>query len=66
VESERRAAGLLTSGDRPADVVDLATMTRKHSLRIGAFQNQPAEPFTGSLALDWEWDALAVGSDAHH
>lgn len=57
-EAALREAGLLTHLDDAEESVALATMSRKYVLRAGAFQNQPAEPFTGSIELRWEWDAL--------
>jgi len=57
-EETLRDAGLLTSHDSADETLSLGDMSRKHVVRVGVFQGQPAEPFTGSMELSWKWDAL--------
>jgi hypothetical protein len=51
--------GVLAHTDRPEETIDLEGMERKYSVRVGMFCGGPSpEPFTASMELKWEWDAL--------
>lgn len=54
----QRAADLLTYPDLPEDLLDLRTMARKHSLRVGLGRKQMAEPFFVTMLLGWRWTPL--------
>jgi hypothetical protein len=53
-----RAEELLRYPDRPDDRIDLAKMSREHSLRIGMGHRQQAEPFFVSMVLSWTWSPV--------
>lgn len=52
------AADLITYPDRSEDLVDLRTMERKHSLRVGMGRKQSVEPFFATMLLGWRWSPL--------
>jgi hypothetical protein len=50
---------VLALGDRPEETIDLEGMESRYSVRVWTFSGGPApEPFTASMELKWEWDAL--------
>jgi hypothetical protein len=49
---------LLRYPDRPDDRIDLAKMSREHSVRIGMGHRQQAEPFFVSMVLSWTWSPV--------
>ena len=51
-------ADLLAHHVRAEEGIDLASMTRTYSIRLGMDRPQPAEPFWGSMEVRWKWDAL--------
>jgi len=51
-------AGLLDPAARPSETIDLESMDRSYSIRLGLGAPQPAEPFTVTCKLSWSWDAL--------
>lgn len=59
-EEALRGRRLLSVHDRPEETIDVATMSRSYSVRVGMFIARPSEsaPFTSSMVLEWEWDAL--------
>lgn len=50
-----QAIGLRGYPDRGEDLIDLGTMCRKHSLRVGMGHEQVAEPFFVTMLLGWTW-----------
>jgi hypothetical protein len=50
---------VLSFHDRPEETMDVATMSRTYSVRVGMSSGllMPG-PFTSSMLLGWEWDAL--------
>lgn len=53
-----RSEELLRYPDRPDDRIDLAKMSREHSVRIGMGHRQQAEPFFVSMVLSWTWSPV--------
>jgi hypothetical protein len=53
-----RAAGLLGYPDAPEDLIDVGSMARKHSLRVGMGAKQSAEPFFATMRLGWTWSPM--------
>jgi len=53
-----RSEELLTYPDRPHDRIDLASMSREHSVRVGLGHRQHAEPFFVSMVLGWNWTPI--------
>lgn len=53
-------AGLLSAYDRPEETISLGSMERRHAIRVGLTfgGGQRPEPFSASMELTWEWDAL--------
>lgn len=51
-------AGLLDPAARPRETMDLNTMDRGYSIRLGLGAHQSAEPFTVTCKLRWRWSAL--------
>jgi hypothetical protein len=49
---------LLRYPDRPDDRIELAKMSREHSVRIGMGHRQQAEPFFVSMVLGWTWSPV--------
>ena len=52
-----RRGKVLSFHDRPEETIDVATMSRRYSVRVGMGSGAPAL-FTTSMMLEWEWDAL--------
>jgi hypothetical protein len=50
-----RSQALLSRFDFSEDLIDIRTMARKHSVRIGLDMPQYAEPFLASMRLGWTW-----------
>lgn len=53
-----RSEELLRYPDRPQDRIDLADMSREHSVRVGLGHRQDAEPFFVSMVLGWSWSPV--------
>ena len=51
-------AGLLSAYDHPEETIVLGSMERRYAIRVGLPSGQRLEPFSASLELTWEWDAL--------
>ena len=49
------AARLLTYPDRPEDLIELRSMSRKHSVRIGLSRSRTGGPLFASMLLGWTW-----------
>jgi hypothetical protein len=53
-----RNAGLLSSQDHPEETITLGNMERRYTLRVGMATAKRPEPFSSSMKLTWNWDAL--------
>jgi hypothetical protein len=50
-----RAASVLHYPDRPEDLLDLGTMSRKHTLRVGLGHARTSGPLFATMLLSWTW-----------
>jgi hypothetical protein len=57
-EEALREARVLAHGDRPEETIDPEGMERRYSVRVMSRGEPAPEPFTASMELKWEWDAL--------
>ncbi len=53
-----RRGRVISFHDRPEETIDIATMDRRYRVRVGLGAQPGPEPFTTSMLLKWEWDAL--------
>ncbi|HET8934440.1 MAG TPA: hypothetical protein VFN67_13410 [Polyangiales bacterium] len=53
-----KGAGLLAYPDRPEDLIELRSMSRKHSVRIGLNRSRTGGPLFASMLLGWTWTPM--------